>query len=161
MTDLTNFDSEELLALANIDLRRDDFTAALEKLKVIKGRNEIPVELYSIIGRTYASLGLLPRAKSAFITYVEQVPNAIHEQFQIGMVEYDMGNVLKAQQLWSELLIKEENYAPALFYKAQIHLELDEHKEAIVLFNQIKATCSQEDQYFNQASEQLNRLNIQ
>ena len=161
MIDLSNFDSEELLALANLEIRSENYTAALCKLKVIKGRNEIPLGYFSAIGRVYASLGLLNRAKSAFVTFVEQTPEAFHEKFQLGMVEFEMGNLSEAQKIWGELVENHPLYSPALFYKAVIHLQNEELSEAKECLAAITENCGPQDEYYSRAQEQLSRINIQ
>ncbi|WP_143873867.1 tetratricopeptide repeat protein [Catenovulum sediminis] len=161
MTNLSNFDTDELLALTKIDLSRDDFTSALDKLKVMNGRNEIPLDYYAMLGRVYASIGLLKRARAAFTTYTEQVPSAVYEKFQLGMVEHDMDNVLKAQNIWEAIIEEHPQYAPALYYKATIHLRLEELSEASECLATIVEQCGPQDEYYERAVQQLNQLNIQ
>ena len=143
MINLTCFDQDELMALTEQDLRRENYAEALEKLKVIGGRNGVPVAYHAVLGRVYASLGLLQRARHAFATYVENTPDSIHEHFQLGMVERDMGNLPEAQQIWDQVLEKEQDYPPALYFKAASLVDLNEYREAMPLLQRLKDTAHQ------------------
>ncbi|WP_185232971.1 hypothetical protein [Teredinibacter franksiae] len=159
--DLGNLESDELLALSEFDLQRELYTEALVKLKLAKGRTDVPIEVHALLGRCYASMGLLARAKASFSALLEIKPDAIHELFQLGMVERDMGNVIKAMQIWDQVLEAESAFAPALFYKAVALVEVDERQSAIDALAILKENPAEAGEYLERAEELLSSLNIQ
>ncbi len=160
MVDFANFDQDELLALAEFDMRRENYTEALEKLKIIRCRSDIPNEFYSMSGSLYASLGLMNKARAALTLFVENVPGAIHEHFQLGMIEKDSGNLIKAQKIWDDVLSKSENYPPALYYKAVSMVEVEEIQEAQILLDQLISTAEPTNDYVRRAHELIKKAGI-
>ncbi len=161
MTDYTGFTQDELMALIEMDMQRENYESALQKLKVVAVRDEVPEAFSATLGRLYASIGLLKKARAAFARCVDKNPGAVHERFQLGMVERDLGNVIKAQQIWDDLLEDSPDYPPALFYKAVAYVEVNEYRSAVPLLEKLKETVDENNEYFHKGRELLDSLNLQ
>jgi len=161
MSDYDCFSQDELMALAELDMSRESYEAALQKLKAMQVRGDVPESYHATLGRLYASIGLLARARAQFLKCLERNPAAVHERFQLGMVERDLGNMIKAQQIWDELLEDSPDYPPALFYKAASFVDVEEYRSAVPLLQRLKETADETNEFFVRGSELLERLNLQ
>jgi tetratricopeptide (TPR) repeat protein len=110
------FDAEELLALARLDLEKGDPEGALAKLKELLAETKPAAEAIALSARVYAQLRLHIRAKDLFKRYLAIHPDAVDETFQLGMVSFDGGNASEALALWGKVLKKQPTHPPALFY---------------------------------------------
>lgn len=161
MFDYSTFNPEELFALAKMDFQRENYENSLRKLKVLMGRNQIPIQTYSLLGRVYASIGIFEKAKECFEVFVKNVPDAIEEKFQLGMVERDMGNSDQAVNLWDELLTQVPNFPPALYHKALVSIDKDDTKHAVELLNSLLETAPEGDELIHRADQLLSRISLQ
>ena len=112
------FDCEELVALARIDMEQNRLDRALSRLKRALVENSGHDQANLLAARVYAQLGLFDRAEQGFKTFLESNPEAIIERFQLGMSLFDSGKASDALVAWDEVLKAEPTYPPALFYKA-------------------------------------------
>ncbi|WP_143873782.1 tetratricopeptide repeat protein [Catenovulum sediminis] len=159
---LSTFDTDELLALADIDFQKERNAEALFKLKALIARNNTPIQAYALLGRIYATIGLFPRAQSAlrfFIDNNEGMPS-VNERFQLGLVESDLGNTEEAINIWSELLTQFPDYPPALYHKAKIFVASGKEQEAIVLLNHILETAQDGDAHISLADKLLSKISV-
>lgn len=161
MSHLSNFSAEELFALATQDFKREYFEGTLDKLKLLFIRNQAPLEAYSLMGRTYASIGLFDQAKQALSKFLEESPGAINETFQLGMIEKDLGNAEDAMQLWESVLAKAPEFPPALYHSASQLAETDQVQTAIERLNIILETAADEDSYVVLADKLISKLSLQ
>ncbi len=161
MFDYSTFNPEELFALAKIDFQRENYENSLRKLKVLLGRNQIPVQTYSLLGRVYASIGIFEKAKECFEVFVKNVPDAVEELFQLGMVEKDMGNADVAVSLWNDLLTKIPNFPPALYHKALVSIDKNETQDAVELLNLLLETAPEGDELIHRADQLLSKISLQ
>lgn len=161
MINYSNLDNDEIFALAKIDFRRENYDFCLEKLKCVMARNQIPVAVYSLLGRTYAVLELFERARDVFKMYLEHVPNALQEKFHLGMVEKDLGNNDVAIKLWDEVLAEEPSFIPALYHKAVVFVDKNALQEASQLLNQLLEVVPENDQHAVLAKELLDSIQLQ
>lgn len=161
MTMFSNFDDEELLALADWNFQKDEHELALEKVKVLASRGTGPIQSYALMGRLYATLGLFIKAKQAFQHYLENQPDEnlkVNETFQLGLVERDMGNFDGAMSIWNNLLSNHPNHPPALYHSAVILSENGKQQEAVELLNHILETADDNDGHIQMADQLLSKL---
>jgi tetratricopeptide (TPR) repeat protein len=152
------FEADELIALSRVDIGKGDLEKALSKLKQAISMKNYPVEALAMTARLYAQIGLFDRAKTYFSQYLNQVPGAVNESFQYGMVHLDSGDSDAALAAWEELLAKRPEHPPAQFYTGLIKAEkqlLDEAKETLEsLINSIPA----DNLYFGRAKDLLQAI---
>src|SRR5688572_21314241 len=115
ITNIEIFDAQELFALARLDIERGSFEQALHKIKRLIAEPNVPSEAFALAARLYAQLNIWDRSKSLFQKYLELQPQAVTETFQLGMVDFDAGQIDEALTVWSDLLQKHPTYPPALF----------------------------------------------
>ena len=85
------FDNDELLALAKLDISKGNTESALIKIKTVLNDSKAPDEVYSMAAKIYAGLGLFQRAQAMFKSYLDKNPDAPLETFQLGMTFFDGG----------------------------------------------------------------------
>lgn len=152
------FESDELLALALMDMKNQNYQYALEKVKLILASDNFPVEALALAGKIYATLGLFGRAKGSFSAYLEKVPEAYLERFQLGMVEKDSGNYEKALDIWRDVLDFNPQYPEALFYLGDLCIRLDRIEEARTWLLTLLETAPDESDFIPLADQLLNRI---
>lgn len=152
------FESDELLALARIDIERNALDEALRKLKQIINQSDAPAEAFSMAGRLYAQLGLWEKAKTQYQRYLKQQPSAITETFQLGMVHFDAGQKDEAKHTWDTLLEKSSLYPPALFYRALAYAEDGQNQEARLMLDVLMKSVPADNLYFSRAKELMRTL---
>lgn len=157
----SNFDPEELFALAKYDFSKNEYEPALSKLKVLIGRNQTLLDSYSLAGRIYATLELFEKAKECFSIFVKNAPEAIEERFQLGVVDYNLGNLEDALSMWDELLESYPGFPPALYHKALVMIDKDEVQQATDLLNSLLETAPEGDAHIAMADEMLSKLSLQ
>lgn len=152
------FDSDELLALSRNDMLLQNYELALEKIKTLIARESIPLEVLSLAGKIYATLGLFEKAKSSFSEYLQHAPNAYIELFQLGMVERDLGEINAAVSIWMSVLDLEPNYPDALYYCADAYIQLDLYDKARANLLTLLETAPDDSKYIPMADQLLNRI---
>lgn len=164
MTDFSVFDSDELLALSDLNFQSGNHQDALEKLKILVRRENAPLQTHALLGRIYATLGLFEKAKTAFIFYLEHQTNdrmRVNEFFQLGLVERDMGNFDAALKIWDDLLKAYPNHTPTLYNNAVILAEKQQLQKAADLLNLILEVADDKDQHIQLADQLLSRIALQ
>ncbi len=164
MSDYSNFDNDELLALADWNFKKTDYQAAIEKLKTLLARNNVPLNTYALLGRVYATIGLFERAKGAFQFFIDQKQDpstALNERFQLGLVENDLGNSEQAIKIWDEVLASHSNFVPAMYHKAKVLVELNQVQVAVELLNNLLETAEDGNEYIPMADKLLSKLVLQ
>lgn len=149
---------DELLALALVDMKNQSYQNALEKVKSILSGDDFPPEALALAGKIYATLGLFSRARDSFSAYVQKVPDAHVERFQLGMVEKDSGNYEQALDIWREVLEIHPNYPEALFYMGDLCIGLDRIEEARKWLLALLETAPDESEFIPLADQLLNRV---
>jgi len=152
------FDADELLAFARLDIERSNYEGALGKLKKVVATGSAPVDAYAMTARLYAQLGLFERAKDFFQKYLALNPNALVEKFQLGMAYFDTGHAKEAIALWSEILEKQPMHPPALFYKGFALAQQGQTAEAKDLLNALLKNAPADNLYFGRARELLQAI---
>jgi tetratricopeptide (TPR) repeat protein len=155
---LSLFDQIEMLALIRFDMGAKNYNFALEKIKYSFSQSDIPVEIFALAGKTYASLNLFEKAKDNFESYLKQVPDAYIELFQLGMVERDLGNNSASIEIWKSVLDIQENYPDALFYLGETCVTLNKIEEAREWLFKLLETAPDNSQYINLADQLLNSI---
>lgn len=152
------YDTEELLALARLDMNRNQYDEALWKLKRVLQENDPPMEAVSMAARLYAQIGLFHRAQALFNRYIERDADAVTETFQLGMTYLDAGNRDEALQVWDRLLQKHPTHPPAMFYRG---LALAQRGEAAAARDQLEhllKIAPSDNLYFTRARDLLLEL---
>jgi len=174
-----DFESDELLALARLEIDKGDIEQALLKLKKVLAEKKVPAEanamaarLYARLGlferaqklfkamaaRLYARLGLFERAQKLFKSYLKQRPDDVVEAFQYGMVHLDLDDEPGALEIWSSLLEKEPNHPPAMFYRGLVLARQNQVTEATNTLKRLLDTAPRENLYYTRAMELLKAI---
>lgn len=155
--DLANFDAEELLALARHDIEKERLDAALAKLKRARTLNDAPV-IASELGRLYARIGLVLKAKEAFEAVLAREPNAVHDRFQLGLMHFEMQDRQKALALWGEVLNQAPLHPPALFHSALALAQIGEIERAHDLCRTVQEKIGSDNLFFGRAKELAEKI---
>ena len=155
---LGELDSEELLALAKIDLDQGRMDQALIKMKHILNADKGNGEALSMAGKVYAQLGLFEKAKNCFKQYLEIAPESIVDQFQYGMVHFDSGGRDTALSIWNELLAKQPTHPPSLFYKGLLLAQNNNMADARATLSILLQSAPADNLYFGRAKELLQAI---
>ncbi|WP_318468202.1 tetratricopeptide repeat protein [Photobacterium leiognathi] len=158
MQHLDLFNTDELLALAALDLEKENLAEGLEKLKYLTSKEIVSDELDSMLGSVYAKLQLLQNAVDHYSALLNRTPSRLHERFQLGMVYRELNEFEKAAENWDAVLEVEENYPPVLFHKALLLLAVDDAKESKVLLNRLLETADKDNYYVERAQGVLEEL---
>lgn len=150
------FDHDELIALIKQDMKTQQFSEALGKIKFILKEEKIPVELFSLAGKLYATLELFERARFFFSEYIRHVPDAFVESFQLGMVEKDMGNIDSAIEIWKKLTA--DNNPEVLYYLADAYVVKFMFNDARDCLLSILENAPDDSKYLALADQLLNRI---
>ena len=151
-------DSEELVALAKLDMANGNLGQALYKIKRVLQSKTINAAALSIGGKIYAQLGLFAKAKSCLEQFLELNPDSVVERFQYGMVHFDEGKADKAVQLWNELLASHPTHPPALFYKALALAQSNRLADARASLAILLQSAPAENLYFGRGKELLQTM---
>jgi tetratricopeptide (TPR) repeat protein len=153
-----DFDTDELLALARIELERNDLEGALLKLKKIVDAKDAPAEAVALAARVYAQLGLYDRADKLYQRFLEQHPEAVTERFQLGMTRLDSGKPDKALEVWEALLKEQPAHPPALFYKSLVLAQTGKNADAKKNLDLLLKSIPNDNLYFGRGKELLQAL---
>ncbi|EHU9472031.1 tetratricopeptide repeat protein [Vibrio vulnificus] len=158
MQNLDIFSTDEVLALAELDLEREKFEDGLYKLKHLSQQGVINDELDAMLGSTYAKLKLFNSSAEHYGRLLERNDTRLHERFQFGMVNYELGNNDVAIKCWDRVLETEPFYPPVLFHKALLLLELDQVEDASRLLNTLLSSVEETNYYAEQATNIVKEL---
>jgi len=153
-----DFESDELLALARLEIDKGDIEQALLKLKKVLAEKKVPAEANAMAARLYARLGLFERAQKLFKSYLKQRPDDVVEAFQYGMVHLDLDDEPGALEIWSSLLEKEPNHPPAMFYRGLVLARQNQVTEATNTLKRLLDTAPRENLYYTRAMELLKAI---
>jgi tetratricopeptide (TPR) repeat protein len=151
-------DAEELYALARIDFEKGNLELALRKLKLVLTEVDPLPEALALGARVYAQLRLSDRASALFKRYLVKQPDAIDEMFQLGMLNFEGGNVKEALAQWSDVLEKNPSYPPALFFSGLALAKEDKIVDAKRSLNILLQSTAADNLYFNQARDLLQTI---
>lgn len=151
--DLTIFDTDELLALARRDLEKEDLASALHKLKWAYKQQPEEVDVWAMLARIYAQLGLWSKSQQFFEQYLEKTPDATTERFQFGMVCLDSGLESKALEIWGQVLDKFPAHPPSLFYSALVHAQKSEYSHSMHLLNTLFESAPSDNLYHEKGKQ--------
>ncbi|EHK8998535.1 hypothetical protein M2H13_18905 [Vibrio vulnificus] len=160
INDLSVLDDEELLALAKVSVERADYEDALIKMKILLNRDNFPVSIYALFGRTYTALELYSKAIESFNEFLYHYPEVIPERFHLGVVYRRMKNNEKALSVWNEVLELAPAFPPALYNKALLLLDWHDEDGAIEQLNYIIENVDPEDDHVEMASHMLSSISL-
>lgn len=149
----TEFDAEELVALARLDIEQNRLDRALGKLKRALTYEDVPAEGFAAAARVYGQLGLYERAKGLFAQFLEREPGAVLESFQLGMTHYDAGETDQALAVWENLLLEQPVHPPALFYKGLVLAQSGQPADALQTLDVLLKSAPADNLYFGRAKE--------
>lgn len=158
MSDLTIFDTEELIALLKIDAEDKKWEQALAKCKVTLQREDCPAELYAISGRLYGQLKLFKHAETQYRQFLAFNPARFPERFELGMTLYDQGKLEDAMTIWMDVLSDETNHPPSHFYLGLCEIQRGDLGKARQHFETILQRAPSNNFYYGKAREELTRL---
>jgi len=157
----TNFDAQELLALARIDIEKGSLESALQKIKQLLVDPEVSAEGIALAGRLYAQLGIWDRAQELFQRYLALNPQAVTEKFQLGMIHFDASRSDEALKIWAELLQKHPLHPPALFYRGLALAQQGKTAEARQSIDVLLKSVPADNLYFGRGKELLQSIETQ
>lgn len=149
------FDGEELLALARLDLEKGAVEQGLSKLKRAVQQADAPLEARVELARLYAQLGLRGKARPHYQAYVESHPQDVHAQFQLGMLSFEDGQPDAALGAWERVLQASASYPPALFYSALIVARRGQHADARRMLRSAMDVIPAENLYYQRSRDLL------
>ena len=153
-----SFESDELIALASLDIERGNVEDALLKLKQVLADKNPPIEASAMAARLYAQLGLFERAKNLFKVYLDNKPDAIVESFQFGMAHFDAGESSEALSIWDSVVKKDPVNPPALFYRGLVLTQLNKQADAKQSLDTLLKSTPADNLYFSRAKDLLNAI---
>ena len=153
------FETDELLALARLDIDRGNVEAALGKLKQVLANPEPLPEAQALAARIYAQLGLFDRARALYQAYLQSNPKAITEKFQFGMTHFDAGQPKEALATWDSLLKEFPTHPPALFYRALVLAQQGMTADAKQTLDILMKSAPADNLYFGRGKELLQSIN--
>lgn len=155
----SDFEADELLALARLDLEKSNLEGALAKLKQILSGADVLPEAQAMAARLYAQLGLHERAQGFYKAYLQSNPTAVTEKFQFGMTHLEGGHPLEALKIWDELLKDYPTHPPALFYKGLALAQQGKPNEAKQSLDVLLKSVATDNLYFGRGKELLQAIN--
>ena len=154
-----DFDGEELLALARLDIEQNRLDRALSKIKQGLALGDYPIELCALGAKVYAQLKIFAKAKQLYSQYLEVHPDSLTDQFQLGMVTFDSGDKGGALALWQELLQAHPTHPPALYYSSIALFETRKVDEAKRNIDVLLKSAPASNLYFERGKELLAHIN--
>lgn len=155
---LETLDSDELLALARMDMDQNRVDQALIKLKHLLNTDKGNSAALAMGGKVYAQLGLFDKAKNCFKQYLEINPASVIDKFQYGMVHFDSGDKDAALVIWNELLAKQPTHPPSLFYKGLLLAQTNHSADARATLSILLQSAPADNLYFGRAKELLQAM---
>lgn len=157
--ELSLFTAQELVALARLDLEARRLDSCLEKVKTALALTHKDAAVLGLAARVYAQLKLFPTAIDLYKQFLEQLPEALTERFQFGMVHLESGNPVEALDIWSQVLEAMPTHPPSLFYCAIASIEIGRRDEAARYLDILLKSAPVDNLYFGRAKELLQQLN--
>lgn len=157
VSEMEVLDSDELIALAGIDINNEQFAHALIKLKHALLRCKTG-EINAIIARLYARIGLFDKAQKHFESYLQEYPDALTEMFQYAMTHYDAENMDESYEVFESILRQDPKHPPALYYSSLVLVNQSRHAEAEMRLQYILDEIDSENLFSLKAKELLGAL---
>lgn len=158
MTDLQGFTSEELTALARIDIEQGRLDHALARLKRVLAGHEPPADAIGMAARLYARLGLVDQAQPLYRQYLSMRPGSLEEEFQLGMLQFNRGEADAAMALWEGTLRRDAVFPPSLYYCAVVLKEKGRLAEARRNLDVLLRTAPVDNLYFERSKDLLHAI---
>jgi tetratricopeptide (TPR) repeat protein len=152
------FDADELLALARIDIEKGNIADALGRLKSATLSAQVPPGAYSICGQLYVGLGLWDHALKMFQKHLERHPESLGEKFSLGLALGNSGRAAEAMKIWDELLEKQPNYVPALYYRGLMRAQQSQFQGARQDLELLVRSAAGDDPYLKPGKELLQSI---
>lgn len=152
-------DIEELIHVTRWQIEQAQFGDALVSIKHAMQRDDHPDTVYSLAGKIYAQLGLMQQAKQAFEVFLKREPDALNDLFQYGMVHYENRELDKAISIWNQVLDKNRNYPPALFYSALAYANGHDTGKALKIIDQLIKSAPADNLYVERGQELKKSIN--
>jgi tetratricopeptide (TPR) repeat protein len=153
-----DWDADELLVLARLDLQKDNIQEALEKLKQARLLPSSTPTISLELARLYAQIGLRPRAIPLFIDYLREAPSDTDARFQLGMAHFEEGDTRTAMETWDAVLEADSQYPPAMFYRALALSQGGSVDQSKDLLRRAIDVLPTDNLYFGRARELLTTL---
>jgi len=155
---LESFDTNEILALARLDIEQSRIDQGFFKIKHLLKTDAADPEVLTMAGKLYAQLGLFDNAINCFKQYLELKPEDVLEKFQYGMVHFDNGDDDNALIIWDELLSANPTHPPALFYKGMVLAKQNKLADAKQTLSILLQSAPADNLYFERAKELLQAM---
>jgi tetratricopeptide (TPR) repeat protein len=155
------FDNDELLALAQHEIEQGQLENALRKLKQIIKHESASAASLAIAAKLYARLGLFRHAKELYQRHLAIQPDSLEIAFELGMVNFDLGEVDVALSAWEKLLAVNPTFPPALFYAALALSRGNRLADAKRNLDVLLQTAAADNLYFARSKELLQAIDTQ
>lgn len=152
---ITEFDAEELLALARMDVDNGNIAEALYKVKSGLALDSYPDDLIALAGKIYAQMGLFDRAAAYLDEFLAKSPDSITEKFERGMIHLDTKEPQLALETWNDVLQTAPTHPPSLYYCAIANLTLKQVAEANRHINVLLKSAEVDNLYYGKAKKLL------
>ncbi|MCE2597103.1 tetratricopeptide repeat protein [Motilimonas cestriensis] len=152
------FEADELIALAAINLEKEELGPALEILNYLKQQKLESDELDSMLGSIYAKLQLFDKAARHYRALLDRSPDRLHEKFQLGMVYREMNDTVSALSYWEQVLELSPDYPPVLFHKGTLLLINNDVESAKQLLIHLIDVADKDNYYVERALEVLDEI---
>ena len=152
------FDTDELLALARLNVEKGEIDKALARVKQVLAAKTPPAEALTLGARLYAQLGLFGRAQELYQRFLQSNPGAVIETFQLGMTHMDAGQPREALAIWESLLKDHPVHPPALFYRALALSQQGNVADARHALETLLKSAPADNLYFGRGKELLQAL---
>lgn len=86
-------------------------------------------------------------------------PESINELFQLGMTQFDTGELDSALATWATVLTKEPVHPPALFFRGMVLAQQNSLADAKVMLETLLNSAPTDNLYYNRAQELLRAIN--
>lgn len=155
------FEQDELTALARLDIEQGRVEQGLSKLKSVLATGSAPLDAVGMAARLYAQLGLFDRAQPLFEQYLASRPDAIEEEFQLGMVKLDKGEEAQALDVWDGMLKRMPTFPPGLFFSAVVLNRQGKIADARRNLEVLLQTAASDNLYYERSKELLQSIEQQ
>ena len=153
------FEKDELIALANLDIKNGNVEEGLLKLKSLYASDDSDVEVLGMLASLYAQLGLLEKARTLYEKILKVEPKSFLTNFQLGMTYFDTGEIDQALKVWEQVLSQESVFPPALFYRGLALSQKGEIADAKQSLETLLQSAEPDNLYFEKAQELIQSIN--
>lgn len=154
-------DINEILALARLDVKQGNLSAALPKLKALIAREGAPEAAFTVAGVVYMQLELWDRAKQMLERHLNLHPGAPEQTHLLAMSHYQMGHGREALKLWDDLLERFPAAQEALLYRGLQRAQLGLPEEARRDLELLMRVSPADSPLLKGAKEMLHRIDFE